>query len=616
MYILSMHTSVKIKELHVKFKVVADCFDILEQTNSRLEMTQALARLLSMANSNEIGVICNISMGQLAPPHIGTQFSIAAKNMIKIIAGLQGVTEEAVAAQFNLLGDLGLVVAQGHPVQDSQLTLMQVYDELLALERIHGAGSVDEKSNVLQRLLASLDANSAKYVVRIVLGKLRLGFSDMTLLDALSWSLTGDKSLKDVLEYAYNKCADIALIAQIVKEKGVAGLADLHVRLGIPIRPAAAERMSTAEDVVNKLGHCMAQPKLDGFRLQIHVDKSGNEPKVWFFSRNLQDMSYMFPDLTEAVKALPVTTLICEGEAIVYDSNTNVFLPFQETVKRKRKHGIEEAMEEFPLRVYLFDILYKDGQSLIDSTHMMRREVLLSMLEENKHDAVQAIDEEYITSGQQLLHYFQKNISAGLEGLVVKRPDSVYTPGKRNFNWIKLKRQEEGHLDDTLDCVVLGYYYGHGKRALFGIGAFLVGVYNKTSDRFETIAKVGTGLSDDEWRALRSTCDQMKVAEQPKNVACAKELAPDVWVHPETVCMIRADEITLSPVHMANKTDENLGFALRFPRFMGYRPDKAAKDATDVEEVMRLFEIQMQKGKQKTSVSEAVTHDFQMRITD
>lgn len=601
----------------MKFKVVADCFEQIEQTSSRTEMTLALAKLLRQANSNEIGIICNISMGQLAPPYIGTQFSIAAKNMIKIIASLQGVSDSSVTEQFNALGDLGLVVAAGHPVAESEMTLTEVYYELHALEKIEGTGSTEEKSALLQKLLASLDAASAKYVVRIVLGKLRLGFSDMTLLDALSWMITGDKSIKDVLEYAYNKCADIALIAQTVKEKGVEGLRELHVQIGIPIRPAAAERMPTAEEVVKKLGPCMAQPKLDGFRLQIHLDKSGVEPKVWFFSRNLLDMSSMFPDLTEAVKALPVTNLICEGEAIVYDPNTNVFLPFQETVKRKRKHDIEEVMEELPLRVYLFDILFKDGTSLIDATHMMRREVMLTMLDGNPHDAVQAIDEEYITSGQQLLHYFQKNISAGLEGLVVKRPDSVYTPGKRNFNWIKLKRQEEGHLDDTLDCVVLGYYFGHGKRASFGIGAFLVGVYNKAHDRFETIAKVGTGLSDDEWRTLRAECDKIKVAEQPKNVVCAKELAPDVWVHPETVCMIRADEITLSPIHTANKTEDNLGFALRFPRVMGYRPDKAAKDATDVTEVARLFEIQMQKGSpKKVSLKVDAPADYQMRITD
>lgn len=576
----------------MKFSTVAQQFAAIEERSSRLEITGILASLFKDANANEIGLICNLSMGQLYAPYVGTQFSIAAKNMIKIIASLQGVDEGSVLNRFNELGDLGLVAEEKHAVSATELTVEQVYKALESLEQVHGAGSIEEKSLQLQMLLASLDAKSVRYVVRIVLGKLRLGFSDMTMLDALSWMLIGSKAFKDKLEYAYNKCADIALIARTAKEYGSAGLDALHVRIGIPIRPAAAERLPTAQAVFEKLGDCIAQPKLDGFRLQIHLDKTGSEPKVHFFSRNLLDMSYMFPDLVEGVKALPATTLICEGEAIVHDPHTDTFLPFQETVKRKRKHDIDAVAEELPLRVYLFDILYKDDKSFIDEAHTMRREELQRLLDKTSQNVVRLIDEEYVTSGEQLLHYFQKNISAGLEGLVVKRPDSVYTPGKRNFNWIKLKRQEEGHLDDTIDAVILGYYYGHGKRSAFGIGAFLAGIYNRDVDRFETIAKVGTGLSDDEWRDLRIRCDAIKIDEFI-NVHCAKELLPDVLVQPQIVCMIRADEITLSPVHTAHKSDAHLGFALRFPRFMGYRIDKSAYDATDDKEILRLYGMQL-----------------------
>jgi DNA ligase-1 len=577
----------------VNFNIVSQYFQKIDDTSSRLEMTQLLAGLLKQADPREAEIICNLSLGQLNPPYIGTKFSIATKNMIKIVAALQGSSEKHVKDQLDVLGDLGLVAEQGGWQTVDELSVTDVYEHLKIIEQMHGTGSSDQKNRSLEDLLSQLDPISAKYVVRMVLGKLRLGFSDMTLIDALSWMATGDKGIKKDIEYAYNKCADIGLIAFKIKTEGIEGLLKLHVKLGIPIRPAAAERLPTAQAVMEKLGHCVAQPKLDGFRLQVHLDKSGDTPKIWFFSRNLQDMSYMFPDLTAAVAKLPVTNMICEGEAIVYDPNTKNFLPFQETVKRKRKHGIDQAIEDFPLQVYLFDLLYVDGQSLIDESHMMRRETLLTLLDGFNDDKVQAIDERFMTESQQLLHYFQENISAGLEGLVVKRPDSIYTPGKRNFNWIKLKRQEEGHLDDTIDCVILGYYYGHGKRANFGIGAFLVGVYNKETDQFETIAKVGTGLKDDDWRDLKKSCDAIKVEQQPKNVSCAKDLAPDVWVHPELVCMIRADEITLSPIHTANKTDAHLGFALRFPRFMGYRPDKSAKDATDIDEMKHLFEIQL-----------------------
>ena len=575
------------------FHTVATYFQEIDATSSRTQMTQSLAALLKEATPHEASLMCNLSMGQLNPPYIGTQFNIAAKNMIKIVAALQGRSEDEVTTAMHTLGDLGLVAAEGGWQMGDHLTLQQVYDALHAIEQMHGTGSAEEKNKALEALLKQVDPISAKYIVRIVLGKLRLGFSDMTLLDALSWMQVGDKSLKKEIEYAYNKCADIGLIAQTLKEKGPEGLEAMHVQLGIPIRPAAAERMPTAQAVFEKLGHCVAQPKLDGFRLQVHLDNTGPEPKVWFFSRNLQDMSYMFPDLTAAVAKLPVKNMICEGEAIVYDPHTKVFLPFQETVKRKRKHGIEQATQDLPLRVYLFDLLYLNDKGLIDETHVLRRDELQHVMKDMHDDAVQVIDERFITNADELLHYFQENISAGLEGLVVKRVDSVYTPGKRNFNWIKLKRQEEGQLEDTIDCVVLGYYYGSGKRAEFGIGAFLVGVYNAQTDQFETIAKVGTGLKDNDWRELKKRCDAIKAPEKPKDVVCAKELFPDVWTYPEIVCLIRADEITLSPLHTANKTVDHSGFALRFPRFMGYRPDKSAKDATTVDEMKHLFDVQL-----------------------
>jgi DNA ligase-1 len=577
----------------VHFSIVADYFQRIEATSSRLDMTYLLAELLGQATAQEAEIISNLLLGQLRPPYVGTQFNIASKNLIKVIVVLQNESESEVKEKMQQLGDLGLVVASGGWSPKDILSVLDVYNRLDTIERIHGVGSSDDKNSQLVELLEHCDPISAKYIVRIILGKLRLGFSDMTLIDALSWMHKGDKSLKNALEHAYNMSADIGLIAKTLKESGIEGIEAMQVHVGIPIRPAAAERLPTAQAVVDKLGHCVAQPKLDGFRLQIHLDKSGDQPQIRFFSRNLIDMSHMFPDLTAAVAQLPVKNIICEGEAIVYDPNTKLFLPFQETVKRKRKHDIEEVMEEFPLRVYLFDLLYLNGKSLMPETHMMRREQLLAVMDDYHNETVQVIDERFITTGKELLHYFQENISAGLEGLVVKRPDSVYTPGKRNFNWIKLKREEEGHLDDTIDCVILGYYFGEGKRADFGIGAFLVGVYNSENDMFQTIAKVGTGLKDDDWRELKRICDQMVLYGQPRNVSCAKELTPDVWVSPEKVCMIRADEITLSPVHTANKTEDHLGFALRFPRFMGYRFDKSAKDATTVDEMKSLFEIQV-----------------------
>ena len=577
------------------FSEVAQALAEIEATPSRLEMTRLLADLLKKVTPSEASIICNISLGQLNPPHVGTQFNIAEKTMISVIADLLKESEAIIKSRAKKLGDLGLVAEERAWRAKDSLSVHQVYKALHAIEQVSGVGSVEEKSDLLLNVLKSVDQLSAKYIVRIIIGKLRLGFSDMTVVDALSWMEVGDKSLRGIIEDAYNVCADIGFIASVLKEEGIKALEKMHAKVGIPIRPAAAERLPTAKAIIEKIGTSIAQPKLDGFRLQIHVDKTKQKSKIHFFSRNLQDMSHMFPDLTKAVAELDVEELICEGEAIVYDPNTGSFLPFQETVKRKRKHGIEEAMAEFPLRVFIFDLLYLNGKELLDLTHEERRKKLLRLFKNGKEDTIQVIEEKEIRSAKELEDYFNQNIAAGLEGLVVKKPDAIYQPGKRNFNWIKLKRQEEGHLEDTVDCVVFGYYAGEGKRAGFGIGAFLVGLYNKQEDRFETVAKIGTGLKDKDWVEFKKKCDALSVKTKPKNVVCAKELEPDVWTAPEMVVIIRADEITLSPIHAAGKTKEKLGYALRFPRFMGYRPDKGPEEATTVKEIEHLYKDQFKK---------------------
>jgi DNA ligase-1 len=576
----------------MKFSDVAECFSRIEETSGRVEITKLLADLFKKARPRDAEIIVNLALGQLKPPYIGTQFNVAEKSIIQVLAEFLNVTDETIKRHIKQSGDLGLVLMDYEWQADGGLTVLQVYEALDHIEKISGTGSADEKAKCIRDLLGNLSPVEAKYVIRVILGKLRLGFSDMTVVDSLSWMEAGDKSLRGIIENAYNVCVDLGLIAFELKENGIAAIERMKAHVGIPIRPAAAERLPTAKAIVEKLGVCVAQPKLDGFRLQIHLDKHSSRPKIHFFSRNLIDMSYMFPDLTHAVASLDVTDMICEGEAIVYDPNTDTFLPFQETVKRKRKHGIEEAAESFPLRVFLFDLLYLNGKEVMSETHEERRALLLKIAKTVNDNRVQVIGEKVIRTAEQLEDDFNENITAGLEGLVVKRPDAIYQPGKRNFNWIKLKRQEEGHLEDTIDCIILGYYDGAGKRASFGIGAFLVGVYNKTDDCFETIAKIGTGMSDEEWIMLRKKCDDLAVVNRPKNVVCAKELYPDVWVSPELVCMIRADEITISPVHAAGKSEKTLGYALRFPRFMGYRIDKSPQEVTTVKEIVSLYKDQ------------------------
>lgn len=583
----------------MKFSIIAAFFEQISRESSRLVITELLATLFKKASPHEAQVITYLSLGTLDAPYKNIQFNLADKSVAKVLAALMGVDTTAISKLMRETGDLGSVLTHSaHLLSSKKIeepTLLEIYAELTELAQLSGIGSQEEKAKKLLQILESVDALSGQFIIRIVLGKLRLGFSDMTIIDALSWMLVSNKSLHARIEHAYNVCADLGHIAAVLKEKEVDGLDNVSIVVGIPIRPAAAERLPTAQEVFDKLGPCVAQPKLDGFRLQIHVDTYRGQKRCRFFSRNLIDMSAMFPDVVQALNDVPVQTVIAEGEAIVFNEETGAFAPFQETVKRKRKHGIEEAAQALPIKVFMFDILYLDGESLLNKGHETRRSLLKEVFHKEHVYTMSVIDEKKIATAQELEHYFLASIEQGLEGLVVKKPNAHYQPGKRNFNWIKLKRQSHGELEDTIDCVVLGYYFGHGKRVAFGIGAFLVGLYNDKKDRFETVAKIGTGLKDAEWIELKKKCDALKIPHQPNNVVCPKELVPDVWAAPEMVCEVRADEITISPLHTAGKTEQELGYALRFPRFIKYRPDKKPTQATTIKELIEMFKHQKQR---------------------
>lgn len=607
----------------MKFTEVSRTFCALETISSRIAITKELADLFKQATPSEIQYLCYLSLGLLHPPYEGTQFAIAQKTMSKIVAEVLNLPEEQVTILMHELGDLGSVLdsVKWHGTDD--LTVLEVYKSLCVFEELSGTGSQEKKSVHLQELLKQVGPTGGKYIVRIVLGTLRLGFSDMTIIDALSWMETGDKSIRKVLEHAYTVCADIGLIGHMLKKEGVESIKHMKIHVGIPIRPAAAERLPSAQAIIEKLGSCVVEPKLDGFRLQLHVDKTGHTPIIRFFSRNMLDMSNMFPEFVCACQELPVKELIVDGEAIVYDPNTGTYVPFQETVKRRRKHGIEEMVSELPLQLNMFDILYLDGKSLLATEQQERRAILKDLFvryssvllhSTSSHKAkketeqlslfsakvpielvdtasirtLEMIQEIHVSTAQELETYFLREIGAGLEGVVVKKPDGLYQAGKRNFNWIKLKYEASSKLLDTLDVVILGYYPGKGKRAQFGIGAFLVGIYNEHTDGFETVAKIGTGLTDPEWHDIKKKCDAHAVKQQPKNVTCPSELIPTVWVAPEIVCEVLADEITISPVHTAGKTKDKLGIALRFPRFVKFRPDKSPTQTTTLKELKSL----------------------------
>src|SRR5947209_5753764 len=571
------------------FSELATYLDQLEATSSRYALVRIRAEAYKACSVEEIEPITDLIQGRLAPFFEPVEMGLGERLLMSAIAMAYGTSKEDVTKTYRQTGDLGLTaMSLGPKTRDDTPSVIEVHQRLWEIAGLSGEGSLKAKLNLFAALLGDLDAASAKHLVRITLGKMRLGIGDPTVLDALSFARKGDRSLRPVLEAAYNRVSDLGLIARTFWAGGEPEVNALEVTVGRAIRSQLAERLPNPEAVIKKLGPVAVQPKYDGIRVQIH--KSGEVVRV--FSRNLEDYTRMFSELTAAARGLTDDTLILDGEAIAYSKELEEYLPFQLTASRRRQHGIEQAARELPLVAFVFDILYRNGRDLTDLPYEERLALVDDVIAGSsvllpapiiKTDSVEVLTKTLLDS-----------ISQGLEGVVVKRPDSKYQAGARNFNWVKLKRHTSGELNDTVDLVLLGYYFGKGKRAGFGVGALLGGVYDADHDRFASITKLGTGLSDAEWRQIHERADKLQVDQRPARVDSI--LVPDVWLEPEVVVEVMADEITPSPRHTSGKVGDQPGFALRFPRVVSFRDaDKRPEDATTVKEIIELFRQQRER---------------------
>jgi DNA ligase 1 len=575
----------------VKFSELAASLDRMEATSSRNELVRILSEVYRAGAVDELKPITYLIQGRLAPFFEPVEIGLGERLLVTAIAGAYSVPKEEVTKLNRQTGDLGVTAQRLAPASRRKSpSVVEVHQRLDQIAAAGGAGSQQEKLDGFTGLLGDLDATSAKHLVRITLGKMRLGIGDPTVLDALSFAKTGDRSLRPLLEAAYNRTSDLGLVARTLWDKGETGLDALKVKAGHPLRPQLAERLPNPEAVIKKLGTVGVQPKYDGLRVQIH--KNANEVSI--FSRNLESMTEMFPELVAAADGLKVKSVILDGEAIAYNAESEEYVPFQETTARRRKEGIEEMAARVPMRAFVFDVMYRDGSDLTALPYERRFQIVEELLGES--DTLLTAPLTKTDSAEVLTRELLDNISRGLEGVVAKRLDSPYQAGARNFNWVKLKRNTSGQLNDTIDVVLLGSYQGKGKRAEFGAGALLAGVYDSDKDEFVTISKLGTGLSDQGWREIHERLAKLEVAEKPARVN--SNFVPDAWLEPAIVVEVLADEITPSPRHTAGMTGDQPGFALRFPRIVSLRTeDKKPEDATSVREIREMFEQQRQPGR-------------------
>ena len=570
------------------FPFLAQYFEKLEQTSSRLSLIDILSELFNQTEASEIARVCYLIQGRVAPFFEPLEIGMSEKLVAASIARAFGIQKEEVLKEYGRVGDLGKVAEKLKTqmsklktiTQNSNLSVTEVFNILKEIAKTQGEGTVEKKITALSGLLGRVDGVGAKHLVRIPLGVSRLGIGDPTVLDGFAQAKLGDRTKRKQLEGAYNRTSDLGLIGETLWSGGLKAVQKLDVTVGRPIRSQLAERLPDPKTILEKFaGEAHVQQKFDGFRIQGHKD--GNIIRL--FSRNLEETTFMFPDIIEGIrKQIKADSIIFDSEALAFNPQSEEFLPFQETTKRRRKYNIEEMQKKLPLKAFVFDLMFLNGKSVMDHPLTERVELFKKVIK--GEEVLIPQPGEVVSTTERMNELFNDALTKGLEGLVVKRVDSKYEAGARNFNWVKLKRYSSGQLKDTIDCVILGYIYGRGKRSAFGAGALLAGVYDELSDEFVTVSKIGTGLTDEEWREIKVKSEKLKVKSKPARVV--SKITPSVWVEPKIVIEVLADEITISPLHTA-------GYALRFPRLVRFREeDKRGEDATTTKELVEMYHQQ------------------------
>ncbi len=677
----------------MEFLKLANVFSKLEKTSKRLELAQEIARLFYGLPPHEAKIISYLLSGSLTPEFYGIEIGIGDKLAQQAISIVSGVSISQIETIYRKTGDLGtcafelLENKKQMSFASQSLDVKKVYDNFYKIATISGAKSQESKIKLICELLSNSSPIESKIIIRFLVGNLRMGVGESTIIDGLSrvsvinefykfkelkieedesflseftpvfklefehnskntdeflnysWFIKKNQSVnkqikqekeseysaidcKDVqfegkyvkiinsenityygfdfqeikknhkiaIERAFNLRSDLGEVSSILIEKSIFEIEKIGPVPFSPIRPALAERLPSSQEIFEKLGKCVVEGKYDGLRLQIHK----KEGKVLLFSRRQEPVTHMFPEIVHsAIEDLNCSEAILEGEAIGFIEETNAFLPFQQTIQRKRKHEVDELSKQIPLKLFAFELLYLDGIDLTNLPYEQRREKLNKIIKENSIISVSqnTIAQKY----QDIDRYFEKCVEDGLEGIVAKDLNAPYNAGARKFAWIKLKKSYSKKLADTVDVVVIGYFLGKGKRTKFGLGGLLTAIYEPENNQFKSIAKVGSGFTEEEMVQIFQSLQKDIIKEKEPDVL--SNLIADRWVRPRLVLTLTADEITLSPTHLAgagkllDKDSKPIpeGLALRFPRLTAIRTDKDPKQATSEQEIIDMF---------------------------
>ena len=578
----------------MEFSILANAFNKMESTRKRLDLTQYLVELFEETPKEVIARIVYLLQGKLRPDFEGVELGVAEKLAIKSISKSSGIPIKKIEDEYRKSGDLGHA-ASTILEQKTQTTFLvenitveRVYATLFKIAKLGGTRSQDMKMKYISSLLNDANPLEATYILKILLGTLRLGVAENTVMDALAIAFSKNKDNRKILEYAYNVSSDLGKVAEVIANKNIEGIKKFEMILFNPVRPMLADRIKSEKDAIEKMAEKFAaEYKLDGERVQIHI----NGEKTMLFSRSLENISSYYPDIIDKIpKAIHAENAILEAEAVAINENSGEFLPFQELMHRRRKYKIEKAVTQYPITVNFFDILYCNGKSCLEMSYKDRRKKLEKIV--NEDDFAKHIPMTTIRNENDIEDFLENSINAGSEGLMLKRLDKPYQAGSRGSYWLKLKREYQNELGDSLDLVVIGGFFGKGRRT-GSYGTLLLATYDEDSDSFTSICKVGTGFTDDDLDQLYQILHPKVTIK--KNPRIDSELEADVWFEPELVIEVVASEITLSPIHKAARDiiRKDAGLALRFPKYTGkIRIEKMAEDASTNEEIIALYKGQ------------------------
>ncbi len=596
-------------------------FEKVELLQSRTEMSLEIANFFKKCSGKEVEVISYMIQGRVAPFFVNAEFNYSEKSLIKMLEQYTSLNIKQLRKESGDIGDTMYEVWEKKGSKSKSLDILEIYEILWNIINTTGTGSISRKNKMVIECLQNLNPLESKYFVRTICGELRLGLSTKTLLEVFSITAVGDKGLKQILEQAYGVCADIGYIGGRVVESKGEGLENIRTTPGIPVLSRLVQRVGSFEELKRRFTeNVYVQPKFDGLRCQIHkwdeskVGKEGVKERVWheymksknedtgslfgsgvsnrfnvrLFTRNLEDVTEMFPEIVEYARNLKEGSFIMDSEIVGWNYKKEKFLSYQETMQRRRKYSIESKREDIPVKAFVFDLLYLEGKSLVLEDTKERISLLEEVIGDTQGSIILA-ESKIIPVGKEVEEYFNMSVEKGLEGIIVKDLKGGYRPGTRNYEWIKMKKSMDKELVDTIDMVVVGYYKGSGRRSEFGLGAILGAIYNEELGVYDAICKIGTGMSDDMLRDLNSKLSREVIGKCSKDVRVGDTLKPDVWVVPKYTITVDADEITKNI-----STSKELiggGLSLRFPRLIEFDRDKSVEDITTVGEFIDMYSM-------------------------